>query len=401
MSFHKTVRRRKVFYIPGFDPFPPRRYRELYRSEAKKQADFGGYSISQEILEVEDGFGWRVTGQIDDVTCVSDIEVLVWSDIVKSTMSGGILSTYLHMIRTAWIYLSTGTLWDIVQLRKGPVIAALYPIGFLCLQFLLALGLVWALQFILSPILGWGSYVAFAGIWPILSAFRRWDGKIFAYYLMQDYAHSAQAYGAYPRSLRERLSQFSDRVEQAINDENWDEILVVGHSSGAHLGTTVLSDVIARAQLEQKRVSLSFLTLGQVFPMVSFLPNADELRRDMVRVGNCASITWVDVSAPGDGCSFALCDPLAVTGLATPEQKGPLILSAAFSQTLKPQTWAQLRWRFFRLHFQYLCAFDNARDYDYFQITAGPLTLAQRYDGRAASQSRIVMPIARHRGMAQ
>ncbi len=336
MSFHKTVRRRKVFYIPGFDPFPPRRYRELYRSEAKKQADFGGYNISQEILEVEDGFGWRVTGQIDDVTCVSDIEVLVWSDIVKSTMSGGILSTYLHMIRTAWIYLSTGTLWDIVQLRKGPVIAALYPIGFLCLQFLLALGAVWALQFILSPILGWGSYVAFAGMWPILSAFRRWDGKIFAYYLMQDYAHSAQAYGAYPRSLRERLSQFSDRVEQAINDENWDEILVVGHSSGAHLGTTVLSDVIARAQLEQKRVSLSFLTLGQVFPMVSFLPNADELRRDMVRVGNCASITSVDVSASGDGCSFALCDPLAVTGLATPEQKGPLILSAAFSQTLKP-----------------------------------------------------------------
>ncbi len=56
----------------------------------------------------------------------------------------------------------------------------------------------------------------------------------------------------------------------------------------------------------------------------------------MVRVGNCASITWVDVSAPGDGCSFALCDPLAVTGMATPEQKGPLILSAAFSQTLKP-----------------------------------------------------------------
>jgi len=101
MSFHKTVRRRKVFYIPGFDPFPPRRYRELYRSEAKKQADFGGYNISQETLEVEDGFGWRVTGQIDDVTCVSDIEVLVWSDIVKSTMSGGILSTYLHMIRTA------------------------------------------------------------------------------------------------------------------------------------------------------------------------------------------------------------------------------------------------------------------------------------------------------------
>ena len=30
--------RRKVFYIPGYDPFPPRRYRELYRSEGAAQA---------------------------------------------------------------------------------------------------------------------------------------------------------------------------------------------------------------------------------------------------------------------------------------------------------------------------------------------------------------------------
>ena len=33
-----TVRRRKVFYLPGFDPVPPRRYRELYRREGVQQA---------------------------------------------------------------------------------------------------------------------------------------------------------------------------------------------------------------------------------------------------------------------------------------------------------------------------------------------------------------------------
>jgi hypothetical protein len=41
------------------------------------------------------------------------------------------------------------------------------------------------------------------------------------------------------------------------------------------------------------------------------------------------------------------------------------------------------------LHFQYLCAFDRPGDYDYFQITAGPQTLAARYAGRPASKSRI------------
>jgi hypothetical protein len=48
-------------------------------------------------------------------------------------------------------------------------------------------------------------------------------------------------------------------------------------------------------------------------------------------------ITWVDVTAPGDGCTFALCDPVAVTGVAPPDQKWPLVLSAAFSQTLSAE----------------------------------------------------------------
>ncbi len=39
------VRRRKVFYIPGYDPFPPRRYRELYRKEGAAQAAISNYKI--------------------------------------------------------------------------------------------------------------------------------------------------------------------------------------------------------------------------------------------------------------------------------------------------------------------------------------------------------------------
>ena len=48
--------------------------------------------------------------------------------------------------------------------------------------------------------------------------------------------------------------------------------------------------------------------------MVSFLPAATELRSDLKQLGNSDAVTWVDVTAPGDGCSFALCDPVAVSG---------------------------------------------------------------------------------------
>ena len=37
--------RRRVFYIPGYDPIHPRRYRELYRKEGRDQAQISGYGL--------------------------------------------------------------------------------------------------------------------------------------------------------------------------------------------------------------------------------------------------------------------------------------------------------------------------------------------------------------------
>lgn len=42
----QTVKRRRVFYIPGYDPIHPRRYRELYRKEGTEQARISGYEIA-------------------------------------------------------------------------------------------------------------------------------------------------------------------------------------------------------------------------------------------------------------------------------------------------------------------------------------------------------------------
>jgi hypothetical protein len=140
--------------------------------------------------------------------------------------------------------------------------------------------------------------------------------------------------------------------------------------------------------------AIGLLTLGHVVPMLSFLPRAAALRGDLAFLSARDDIAWVDVTAPGDGCAFALCDPVAVSVPAPAGRRWPLVLSAAFTRTLRPETWRRLRWRFFRLHFQYLCAFDNLNgapgEYDYFRITAGPLTLGARFAGRQPSPSRIV-----------
>lgn len=139
---------------------------------------------------------------------------------------------------------------------------------------------------------------------------------------------------------------------------------------------------------------MSLLTLGHVVPMASFLPNADQLRRDLHDLAAAGQV-WVDVTAPGDACCFGLCDPVAVSRCVPQGGGGPLVLSAAFTRTLSPEKQKALRGRWFRLHFQYLCAFDRPGDYDYFQITAGPLSLADRFANRPHSPGRITTPANR------
>lgn len=416
-----AVKTRKVFYIPGYDPIHPRRYRELYRKEGTDQAAISGYSIN---LSPKSGerYGWNVDAEIDGALVKSEIEVLVWSDIVRASMSNTIPSTYLQLVRTAWTYIASGALFRLMRLRKGPVIAALYPIGMLLLQLVLAVAIGWGIAKTLAWGLGFAALRVFQNpqlvgaygtlfwlisvpIIPVVAiAILRWfkakDGKFFAYYLMHDYAYSARWKGANPPELETRMAEFADVIVAALND-NYDEVLVVGHSSGAHLSVSILADLIRAKRLSKSGPTLGFLSLGQVVPMVSFLPDAARLRADLAYLSERGELAWIDVTAPGDGCAFALCDPVKVTGVAPEGQRWPLVFSAAFTQSLSPERWKELRWRFFRLHFQYLCAFDAPKDYDYFQITAGPLTLANRFEGRPPSKSRIETPVNRFTSMAK
>lgn len=394
------VARRVVFYIPGFDPFHPRRYRELYRKEGAAQAALSGYRLDLTPSTRGEAFGWQVAAEVEGQAVETRFEVLVWHDLVKQAMPDGILATYGQLARTAWIYFGSGAIWPLIRLRKGPLAAAFYPVILLLGQLALALAAGWGLARLIGMVmpLALGLLPGMVLVWWLLRLFKRLDGKVFAHYLMHDFAYVARDRGAYSMDLEERLAQFGLRIRAALSEPGVDEVLVVGHSSGVHLGASVLADML-RACLPAGP-ALSFLSLGQAVPMVSFLPKAQRLRADLALMGCQDRIPWVDVSAPGDGCTFALCDPVGVSGAGRKGQKWPLVLSAAFSQTLSPAKQRELRRRYFRLHFQYLCAFDNLpeqRDaFEYFRVTAGPLTLWQRFAARPASKSRIARSVSRY-----
>ena len=395
-----------MFYIPGYDPIHPRRYRELYRKEGADQAAISGYEIGLTARAIPGPYGWHVSARFGDAAVETDVDVLVWSDIVRASMSRTIGATYLQLVRTVRTYVGSGALRRLMRLRKGPVIAALYPVGMLVLQALIAVGLgcavvglaLWlAADAIPGIAAGAVPGAVVAGV--VLRWFKARDNRFFAHYLMHDYAYSAQLGGANPPELEARIAEFTGIVAAAMREEV-DEVLVVGHSSGAHLAVSILADLIRQGGVPAHGPALGFLSLGQVVPMVSFLPRATRLRADLHFLSARPELTWIDVTAPGDGCAFALCDPVSVSGVAPEGKRWPLVFSAQFTRSLSPARWKALRWKFFRLHFQYLCAFDRPLDYDYFRITAGPVSLARRYAGRPPSASRIETPASAHVTMA-
>jgi hypothetical protein len=393
----QSVRRRRVFYIPGYDPFPPRRYRELFRTEAAEQARISGYTISQTPKKGPGPYGWHVTSQIDGQRTEAEINILIWTDIVKNSMHVGIAATYWLLVKTFWIYVFTGAIFRLFRLRIGPGIAAMYPVVMLLGQLAIALAAAYAVGRGVAFLMPWwlAHLIGLVVVPPILMAFRRVDGKFFVYYLLLDYAFTAKHMGRNPPELEARLAEFVALIGAALH-EDLDEVLVVGHSSGVHLGVSILADLLRQGHAANARAKLGFLSLGHAVPMQSFLPHATRLRRDLHDLSLSDQLTWIDVTAPGDGCCYALCDPVAVSG-AAPKfgQRWPLVLSAAFRQTLRPETYKKLKWRYFRLHFQYLCAFDAPGEYDYFQITAGPLSLQNRFKGRLPSVNMINTPLNR------
>lgn len=394
------VSQRHVFFVPGYDPMGARRYRELYRAHSSQQAEISGYEMDMTGRPGRAAHAWDIVASIEGARVHTQYEVLSWGDIVRDSMKANIAQTYLLMLKTLWLYLSTGALLQLFRLRPIAMIAALYPVFMLSLQALIAIVLAFVAFMLLQPYsLSLGVCAGFAAFASTLVICKRMDGRLFAYYLLHDYAFSAKLKGRIPPELKQQLAVFEARIKEALLSDP-DEVLIVGHSSGAQLAVVLVANILrANPQETNPDTRLSLLTLGQVIPMISFLPEAQELRRDLNMLSKDDRFVWVDVSAPGDGGSFALCDPVHVSGVAPREREKlwPKVLSAKFSLTLSPETLRRTKWRFLRRHVQYLCSFDQPQEYDYFRITAGPYTLEDRFAWRGATKSRIETVLSPHR----
>ncbi len=375
----ETVARRRVFFVSGFDPNGPRRYHALYRAEAAKQGEIDGraFVVGPMCLSPE-AARWDV--ELGETRVA--FEMLRWDDIARRRMRRSLVALYVLMARTFASYMFSGAFLRLLRLRAISTVVGLYPPAMM-LAYLVSAALVGGAMFSLAGVLGapaWLSAAVCVGtFWGAMRLTRRADGATLVYYLMADLGFTADHAAGRDPEMEARIDEFALRIREALA-QDWDEVLLVAHSSGAAYAASAAARALATARPD---AALSLLTLGQTIPMLSFLPGASRLRAELAALAAEVRLDWVDVSSPADGGCYALCDPAAVSG--APPGRSPKVISARFADGLAPETRRALRGRWFRKHIQYLCAFDRPAGFDYFAVTAGPERLGARFAGRRDS----------------
>lgn len=384
------MRKRCVFYVSGFDPKGAAHYYTLYKHEAARQAEISGISIAggrRQKTEEGNSF-WICTAQLPDGLVETRYEFLRWDDIVREHWPRSTAILTKDLISTSLLNLRTGALWRMFKLAWPPVLAIFLPFVLLCAVVVLTPVLI-ALVVWATPT-SWGGWaaglacLAAGGGW--LGLARQLEKKFNMVWLLRSYAFTArQAQGLVPQ-LDRRLEQHAETLLARINTQVDDEVLIVGHSSGATMAATVLANALRRdSKLGGHGPTVSFLTLGQCMPLLSNLPMATRFHGDLQCLANAREIDWIDFSAPPDGCCFALVNPLLDSGKEGDKRTGwPKLLSPRFAEMFDPHEYAAIRDDRFRCHFQYLMASKKPVPFDYFAITAGNQTLAYRFRASAS-----------------
>jgi pimeloyl-ACP methyl ester carboxylesterase len=386
-----TVKKRHVFYISGFDPRGVEAYHRLFATECAVQAALTNATIrvsSRSNLSALSST-WHAAREAEGGEVQTTFEFLRWDDIVRRHWHAGYRNLFRMGLKTYWQCVSPGNRGYLARIRKlsgwnfilgitpaillfvVPLLAVLAASAGYRFGTLLPLSAPW--PSLLLAILCTGGTLA-AAAWMERRASIGWLLRSFGF--MRDYCTHGVA------EFDQRIDAFARLVASYVQSADDDEIIVVGHSSGANIAVSVLATALTiDPRLLRHKSQLCLLTLGATIPMQGLIPSAQAFRAELALLAAATEMPWVDISSPHDIASFALHNPVTASGvtLAGGAAQRPQVVSGAFSEVLSPQTLARLKYNVFRMHFQYLMAGEKPRANDYFSITTDAQRFSQRF----------------------
>jgi len=311
----QPVRHRQIIYFSGYDPRGPTWYYNAFARACTRLQQVYSARVMLCPLEVEndDLAQWQIETELAGRTVETSYDFIRFERFVSSQLAAATM-------RQIWRCLA----WIIVDDFRGTrlrILSASWRFG-IHLEFFRLLTAAWLLVpalaayilwrfasvWLARPALAVAAAVPFG--WAVLALLRPLADR---WYLVQitNCWLTLRSFGrGRPTWLDGVIDRAAERVLKAVADSDADEIVVVGHSTGAVLALATVARVLERnLRLDGSGPHLVLLTLGSVMPGLALDRAAVRMRQIVKRVAMTPDLVWIDCQSRKDVMNFANFDP--------------------------------------------------------------------------------------------
>jgi hypothetical protein len=380
------VRHRHIIYIQGYDPRGLAQYYRMFRTELWKFSRLYkvNATISRPKVAADDEIAsWTIETKAADWQTRTSYDFLRFEDFIQRDLAQPIWQTVSHAVWIYWRLVFAGTIarftranWRFTAFISYPhIVLLLEALGVTAVAFVFQKGLdAIGVPDLFSVAAATAIFIALIG-----SMLKYTENNTYVLYLLADTIWTWQFSHRQRPEWDERIDRFAEHLVKVARTSDAEEIAVVGHSSGSFLGTEIMARALKLdPSLGRRGPRVLLLTIGGNLPIVGFHAVSTEFRDHLRQLAVEPSIDWIDCQARKDVMNFYQFDPIAAHGIKLDSKRNPTIVPVRFRDIVKEGHYKSWRWRFFRVHFQFVMANERPHAYDFFMIVCGPVALRER-----------------------
>ena len=380
-----SVARRAVFLVGGYERNDSAGFfRRIGREMARFSACWGVVARMEEPVPSPGGIAAtaRIHYRGGDGTCTSDLTFLSFDDLVKRDGSRPFVVRLWVYLISFLDYVVTGTMFRFFQTNWRFALYFLYP----AVALLAFVGAGYGVYRLIA-LAGFPGSGILAGLLGLLTSYavgRNIGRRYFVFHLMDLWSFSREHLRGRRPDMDLRLEAWARLIESRLKEDSFDEVLLVGHSTGGALILDVAHLLAGRLTGEGRAVNVTLLTVGSTSLKVCLHPAARRARLRLEGLSLHAGLRWTEFQALTDIINFYKCDPFRLAGLK--HQRGddfPRMFQVRFRDMLVAESYKRVKRNFFRVHYQFISANSRRYFYDFFLICCGTRRLEEVRPGNA------------------
>ncbi len=376
---NQSVQRRAVFFIGGYDPKTPDAFFKRLRKEIARFDTLWGYqsavSSVDQAPDHEIGLATIETRAAhEDWSTTTDFNFLALDNIVLADFARPLPVRLGKYLRAFADFVFSGTAFQFFAKAWRFGLYFLYPFLAIVLFALLGYAAVRLTAHWLGA-LGWIIGLAVFSV-ALMVLGKRWSTN----HLMDLWSFSLNFFRGRRPDAEALMQRFAESIVQRVRAGRYDEVILIGHSTGGMLMLDVAARCLAIDQAFSTRApKVTILTLGSTALKAGYHPAAKRFREDVQRLTDDGKLEWVEIQCLTDAINFYKTDPVAEMKLKRAEgRRFPFVRQVRVKDMLLAETYKRVKRNLFRVHYQYVFGNTKPYWYDFFQVCCGPIFLADR-----------------------